>query len=273
MKIAFLGTPRFSQIILEKLIDSPFRPQLVITSEDEKTGRGQKLDLSPVKKTAAEHNIKVTSRLSDLDPDTNLCILVAFGKIIPGNILKIPKHGFLNVHPSLLPLYRGPSPIQSAILDGAKETGVTIMKLDEELDHGPILARSKIEIADTDTHESLIVKLANLGADLLIKTIPDYINKSFELKPQHHIDATWTEKITKATGHINLTNPPNPLSLNRMIRAYFPWPTVWSEINGKRIKFLPEGKIQMEGKKPMTIKEFLNGYPNYKNLIEKIFKL
>lgn len=272
MKITFLGTPRFSQIILEKLIDSPYKPQQVITGEDEKTGRGQKLEASPVKKTAAEHNIEFTTNLKKLDPKTDLCILVAFGKIIPADILAIPKFGFLNVHPSLLPLYRGPSPIQSAVLDGAKETGVTIMKLDEELDHGPILAQSKVKIEDTDTHESLITKLANLGADLLIKTIPDYTDESIELKPQHHIDATWTEKIEKESGHIDPLNPPNPLNLNRMIRAFYPWPTVWTEVNEKRIKFLPENKIQMEGKKPMTTKEFLNGYPKYKDLIEKLLR-
>lgn len=299
MIIAFFGTPRFSQIVLLKLIDSPYKPSLVITSPDAKVGRGQQLGQSPVKQTAVGNQIEVMQpeKLSDLTqgpsflPDDGLVkdgpfgsgpfdlgILVAYGKIIPKEVLDIAKFGFVNVHPSLLPKYRGPSPIHSAILAGDQKTGVTIMKLDEEVDHGPILGQTELKIDKDDTHDSLAEKLANAGADLLLKILPDYLEGKLKPKPQDHSQATFTEHITKQDGYIDLENPPDAITLDRMIRAYYPWPTVWGEVkvesqSGKlRIKFLPNGLIQPEGKKPMTVKEFLNGYPQAKELIEKVFK-
>ncbi len=280
-RIAFFGTPKIAGQILEKLINSNFKPQLVVTGADIGQGRGKKLQTTPVKEIAQKNHIKTIEpdnllnvnflkEFKAFSPD--IVILAAYGKIVPNKVLSIPKFGFVNIHPSLLPKYRGPSPIISAILDGTKETGVTIMKLDEELDHGPILAQKKTEIANDDNHDTLAAKLALVGSDLLLATLPGYLQGSTSPKPQHHLNATWTEKIEKQNGHIDLLNPPDPQTLNRMIRAYFPWPTVWSEINGKRIKFLPENKIQPEGKRPMTIKEFLNGYPEFKDKIENLFK-
>ena len=272
MKVAFFGTPRLAQIVLEKLIDSPYKPSLVVTALDAKAGRGQKLAPCPVKQTALANKIKVAEKL----PDFDIAILVAYGKIIPKNILSIPKYGFINVHPSLLPKYRGPSPIQSAILAGEEKTGVTIIKLDEQVDHGPILASKKITISPNDTHASLIEFLGKIGANLLLQTLPAYISGKIKPKPQDHTQATFTKHISKQDGYIDINDPPDPQTFDRMTRAYHPWPNVWTQIRikdkGLRINFLPEGKIQPEGKNPMTIKEFLNGYPQAKDLINALFE-
>ena len=269
MKIVFLGTPRLAQIILENLIDSDYKPQLIITGQDKKVGRGQNKIPTPVKQTAQKFKIKTSHQVPETSDRVDLAILVAFGQIIPQEILKIPKFGFINVHPSLLPKYRGPSPIQSAIIKGEIKTGVTIIKLDQEVDHGPILNQQEVVIEKEDTHESLIEKLGLIGANLLLVTLPDYLSGKIKPKEQNHKDATFTKKITKADGQIDLENPPSKQKLERMINAFYPWPTVWTKINSKIIKFLPKGMVQMEGKRATTIEEFLNGYPNLKSKIEK----
>ncbi len=265
MKVVFFGTPRLAQIILENLIASDYKPQLVITGPDTKFGRGQIVKQSPVKKTAAENRIDIlqAQNLSEKNLKFDLAILEAFGKIIPAEILKLPKYGFLNVHPSILPKYRGPSPIQSAILSGDKKTGVSIIRLDEEVDHGPIIAQQEVPVEDFDTHETLVEKLGAIGSNLLIKTIPDYLSGKIKPEEQNHSLATFTKKITKSDGQIDLENPPNPQQFDRMIRAFFPWPGVWSvvETGNLRIRFLPKGLMQMEGKRPLTIAQLKNGYP------------
>lgn len=280
MKIAFFGTPRFAQIVLEKLIDSPLRPQLVVTGPDAKAGRGQKPQESPVKQIAVKNHIKILqpqnlSAVSGQLSDVDLSILVAYGKIIPKDILSLPRYGFVNVHPSLLPKYRGPSPIQSAILAGEEKTGVTIMLLDEKVDHGPILAQKVVEIEKTDTHESLIVKLGKIGSDLLIEVLPYYMAGELIAKPQDHTKATFTKHINKKDGQIDLKNPPDPQTFDRLIHAFYPWPGVWTRLSTTdnrllTIKFLPGNLIQPEGKRVMTLSEFKNGYPN---MSEKISNL
>ncbi|MBI3282966.1 methionyl-tRNA formyltransferase, partial [Candidatus Curtissbacteria bacterium] len=293
MKIIFFGTPRFAQIVLEKLTDSPFRPTLVITAPDAKSGRGRNLQASPVKQTAVKNRIEVLGPKSLSDPNFqfkisnlkfDLAILVAYGKIIPSNILKLPRLGFVNVHPSLLPKYRGPSPIISAILAGEEKTGISIMLLDEKVDHGPILAQHEVPIDKDDTHASLIEKLAEIGAQLLIETLPYYTSGDLAPAPQNHKEATNTQHIKKSAGAIDLENPPNPQTFDRMIRAYYPWPTVWTQLRqgsdgqAKILKFLPSNTpnepflIQPEGKKPMTVKEFKNGYPEIFKKISQIFE-
>lgn len=282
MKIAFFGTPKIARQVLEKLISSAYQPQLVITGSDTKQGRGRKLQPNPVKEISTKNKIrtirptnlkdkKFLAEFKKFAPD--VAILIAYGKIIPDAVLSIPKFGFVNIHPSLLPKYRGPSPINSAILGGDKITGVSLIILDSDLDHGPIIAQKELPITKTDTHDSLATKLANLGSSLLMATLSDYLNLNITPQAQDHDLATYTEKITKQNGKINLENPPNPQTLDRMIRAYYPWPTVWFELNSKKIKLLPENKIQPEGKKPMTIKEFLNGYPQMKKLLEKLLPI
>ena len=274
MKVVFLGTPRLAQIVLEKLIASLYKPALVITAPNTKAGRGQKFQESPVKQTAKAHKIPVNSQLSGVDQNTDFVILVAYGQLIPKEILEIPKYGFVNVHPSLLPKYRGPSPIQSVIFDGNKKTGISIIVLDEILDHGPILAKKEISIDENDTHARLIEKLGKIGADLLIESLPKYLNGSLKPQKQNHQNATYTKKITKADGKIDLANPPNAKTLDRMIRAFYPWPSTWCKFTVKgsqfTVKLLPNKMLQPEGKRPMTIAEFKNGFPELAGQIQII---
>lgn len=267
--IVFLGTPRLAQITLEKLIGTDFQPSCIVTGPETKAGRGQNLQKTPVAQTALANNIPVTE-LKDIESDFDLAILVAFGKILPQKILDKSKHGFLNVHPSLLPKYRGPSPIQTAILEGEEKTGVSIMLLDKKVDHGPVLAQQEIELTSSDTHQSLIEKLGNLGADLLIKTVPGYLDGSVQPTPQDDSKATFTSHIEKQQGYIDPENPPSPEKVGKTIRAFYPWPSAWTKINGKMVKLLPENLVQPEGKRPMTIKEFLNGNPQAKPTLETI---
>lgn len=281
MKIAFFGTPRFAQIVLEKLIDSPFKPSIIVTAPDAKSGRGQKLIPTPVKQTALGNSIEILqpenlndSRFKIDDLRFDMAILTAYGKIIPKEILNIPKFGFINVHPSLLPKYRGPSPIQSALLNGETKTGVSIILLDEQIDHGLIFSRQEIKIENDDNNQTLHEKLGEIGADLLLKILPDYLEGKLKPKAQDHKNATFTKHISRKDGCFDPDNPPSKAKLQNMIRAFYPWPGVYTDLRFKdkdlRIKFLPGDKIQPEGKKPMTIREFKNGYPGLSKLIENL---
>ena len=282
MKIVFFGTPQNAALVLSKLISSKFRPALVITGVDVKRGRGKKLQPTPVKRIAEASGLQVLTpenlkdkkfieAFREFAPD--IAVLIAYGKLIPAEILAIPNFGFVNIHPSLLPKYRGPSPIYQAILAGDKKTGVTIIKLDKELDHGPVIAQKELVITEKDTHDSLMTKLANVGAELLIDILPSYLDGSLKPKHQDHTKATYTEMIKKEDGYIDLENPPDSEKLNRMIRAYHPWPGVWTKINGKIFKFLPGNFIQPEGKRAMSIEAFKNGYPEVFQQISRLFGL
>src|SRR3990167_9000605 len=285
MKIVFFGTPQNAALVLSKLISSKFRPALVITGVDVKRGRGKQLQSTPVRRVAEANDIKVLSpenlnneKFIDAFREfaSDIAILIAYGKLIPAEILAIPNFGFVNIHPSLLPKYRGPSPIYQTILAGDKKTGVTIIKLDKELDHGQIITSKELSITEKDTHDSLMTKLANVGAELLIDIMPSYLDGSSEPKQQDHTKATYTEMIKKEDGYIDLKNPPDPEKLDRMIRAYYPWPGVWSKVKVKSgksiiIKFLPGNLIQPEGKLAMTIAEFKNGYPRVYEQIKHLF--
>lgn len=279
MKILFFGTGFYVIPILETLI-SDFEVPLVLTTE--------KSDSEPVSKFCRENNIEclrvskftdsVEGQLSMVN--ASLAVLANFSLIIPERILKIFPKGIINIHPSLLPKYRGPAPGQTAILNGDKKTGVTIIKLDEQVDHGPILAQLEEPILDRDTAQTLYERLFKIGSHLLSKSLPKYL--SGELKPveQNHSKATFTKTLTRQDGFIDLNSQSSIVNgqLSRMIRAYFPWPGVWTKttINNKQsiIKFLPEKRIQVEGKKPMTFKDFLNGYaklqPQLVELLEKL---
>ena len=241
-------------------------------------------------------NMEFLEQFKNLKPE--LAIVAAYGKILPKEILDIPSRGFINVHGSLLPHYRGASPIQTAILNGEKETGVTIMEVDEEMDHGPTLANSQWPIADSDTYESLSQKLAVLGAELLIKILPDYISGKIKPVPQEHEKATYTKIIKKEDGKIDWSK--NAKEIERMTRAYYPWPTAWTIWRIKnlelRIKILEseilgnnenykigevfltlknelavkcgEGaliikKLRLEGGKILSAREFLNGHKDF----------
>lgn len=306
LNIIFFGTPEFSAIVLQKLIDIGYKPACVVTAPDKPVGRKQELTPTPVKSLIMEHktwNIKIlqpekldSEFANKLKPNAyDLFIVAAYGKIIPADILKIPKYGTLNIHPSLLPLYRGPSPIQAVILNGNQKTGVTIMKMDEKMDHGPIVAQRELKIKNQDTFKTLGEKLFDSGAELLIEILPDYIAGKIKPKEQNHKKATYTKIIKKEDGHIDWSKPAD--YIESQLRAFTPWPGIYTFFNNKRLKILdlntktpniaspgeamlgkvmkegdnfliqtgkgfivPE-KVQLEGKKMQTAQEFLRGYP------------
>ncbi|EKD56084.1 MAG: hypothetical protein ACD_58C00304G0012 [uncultured bacterium] len=301
-RIIFFGTPEFAVPSLQILIDSGSLARLginqspiaVVTEPDRPAGRGKKLKYSSVKELAQKNNLQIyqpekistlSSQLSALEPD--VAIVVAYGQIIPKEILEIPKFGFINLHPSLLPKYRGPSPIQAAILNGDKVTGVTIIKLDEKMDHGPILAQQELEIANSKKqktnkiqipidYENLSKELAKLGAELLIKTLPDYLNNKIKPINQDHTKATFTKLINKSDGLINWSEPVD--LIERKIRAYNPWPGAYTFINNKRLKIcqahikydkLIIDLVQLEGKKIITWSEFIRGHKDIINLLDE----
>lgn len=303
IRFVFFGTPEFSTIILENLIAAGYMPAAVVTNPDEPAGRKHILTAPAVKMSAFKFNIpvlqpqKFRGNLEFLEKFKNLkselAIVAAYGKILPKEVLDIPSRGFINVHPSLLPKYRGASPIQYAILNDDKKTGVTIMKIDEEMDHGPILANSLWPIAYGDTYKSLSEKLAELGTEILIKTIPDYISGKIKPVEQDHSQATYTKIIKKEDGKIDWSK--SAAETERMARAYYPWPMAWTTWNGKILKiieaeisknfndykikeiFFKNGKLgvkcgkdaliikklQLEGGRVLSPQEFLNGHKNF----------
>lgn len=280
LRIVFFGTPAFVLPVLETL-DKNFIVVGVVTTHDQKVGRKQILTPTPVKQWAIKNNksVLIEEELSSLNPD--LFIVAAFGKIIGKTMLEIPKYGAINIHPSLLPKYRGASPIQSAIFQGDKETGISIIKMDEEMDHGQLLYVKKIFLSNNDNFASLSIKMFQAAADVLPQVIDDFVREKIHPVPQNDAEATFCDHITKHHGYFDIDPPAGGLlfqeKIDRMIRAYYPWPGVWTKIqmeNGEKkiIKFLPEKRIQMEGKNPMSYKEFLNGYPQLKSKIEKIMR-
>jgi len=266
IQIVFIGTPEFGAKILKGLTH---RPVLVITVPDKPVGRKKILTPSPVKKQAELFNIPVEYDLNKIK-DVDLIITAAYGKIIPKDILDIPKYGAINIHPSLLPKHRGPSPIQITILNGDKSTGVSIMLMDEEIDHGPIISSIEFPINKDYTYSELDSTLAEEAVKLLINTIPKWINKDIQARPQDHSKATYTKIIKKEDGEIDWKKTPQ--EIERQIRAFNPWPGTFTIWKGKTIKILEAEvikdklvikKVQPEGKKPMTFEDFLRGHKDF----------
>jgi len=283
-RIVFIGTPDFAAASLNRLIRSPFHPYLIITEPDRHQGRGQKIIFSPVKSIAEAHNIdiwqpdkikNIKSEIEDLKPD--LIVVAAYGQIIPKAIIDCAKLGAINVHPSLLPKYRGASPIQSVILSGEKKTGVTIMKMDEKMDHGPLLSQIEFKFDDKISANSLEQNLANIGANLLVRTIALYVSSQIKPFTQNHKKATYTKLIQKSDGKIDWNNAPE--KIERKIRAYYPWPGAYTTINGKILKICQAhmnndkiiiDRVQLEGKKEMSFDEFARGYHKPIDFLTKI---
>ena len=278
-RFAFFGTPEFASIILDELELKGFLPAVVVTAPDAPKGRKLIMSPSEVKVWAEKRNIPVLTPKTLRDGtfpeliaphDCALFIVAAYGKIIPKEVLDIPKHGTLNVHPSLLPKFRGSSPIESAIFSDEKHTGVTIMVLDEEMDHGPVLAqRERIMNNWPPKGTELTRDLAHFGGVLLAEIIPEWLGglKAF---PQDHTRATFTKKIVKEDGLINLTD--EPVKNYKKIRAYDGWPGAYffTERGGKKIRVriddaeLKDGvliilRITPEGKNSMSYEDFLRG--------------
>lgn len=278
VKTIFVGTPEFGAIVLERLIEADFKPILVITFPDKPVGRKQILTPPPVKVMAQKFGIPIEQperiencklKIENLKPD--LIMVAAYGQIIPKEILDIPKCGSLNVHPSLLPKYRGPSPVQCTILNDDKETGVTIVLMDKKMDHGDIVANSEFQITNPQiTTGELSKKLANLGAELLIKTVPRWIEGKIKPRPQDEKRATYTKILKREDGKIDWQKRPE--EIERQIRAFQHWPGSYTLYQGKRLKILraeiKEDKliikeVQLEGKKPMSFEDFLKGHSDF----------
>jgi len=263
LKIIFIGTPEFGAIILEGMIKGKYKPDLVITNPDKPVGRKKTITPSPVKLTAEKYKIPILQKekikeceekIKNLNP--GLIVVAAFGEILPREILKIPEHGCLNVHPSLLPKFRGSSPIQFAILNGEKKTGTTIILMDEKMDHGPILNQRSTEIKEVETALELRKKLAQLGSSLLLETITRWTRNLIEPKPQDDGKATFTRALIKEDGRINWQKTAE--ELEREVRAFSIWPcsfTVWERRDGIkiRIKILKARVYKVKGGIPYSI--------------------
>ena len=245
MRIVFMGTPEFSVPPLECLIRSEYDVVGVYTQPDRPTGRGRTLEQSPVKNLALAQGLEVfqpvrlrnpdeVQRLAVLKPD--LILVAAFGQILPQSVLDIPPFGCLNIHPSLLPKYRGATPIPSAILGGDDETGVTIMLMDAGMDTGAIVSQIIVGIEPQDTTESLTKRLAQAGVRLLGETLPLWFDHSLKPQPQDGSKATYTTPIAKEEGIINWQMSAEEIS--RRVRAFYPWPGCCTWWQGKLLKLL-----------------------------------
>jgi len=279
-RIAYFGTPRFATVVLDELKVAGITPSLIVTRPDKPKGR--KLIMTPpeVAVWTHEHDIECVQP-EKLDDDFianlharnfDLFIVVAYGKIIPSEIITMPRHGTLNVHPSLLPRLRGASPIESAILH-ENETGTTIMQIDEEMDHGPIVAQKKVaEWSNTDIPKAseLETLLAHESGKLLAEVIPKWLADSITPQEQEHDNATYCAKITKEDGLIDLADDPE--KNYRKIRAFDQWPRAYffTERNGRQIRVaiidasienntLTIKRVVPEGKKEMNYEDFLRG--------------
>lgn len=273
MSVVFFGSSKYVLPIID-VLNKNFGLELVITTE--KTETEPVIAFCKINKIPYL-SVKNKDELKSLiinHKSLSLGVVADFGVIIPKEILNLFPKGILNIHPSLLPKYRGSTPVQTAILNGDKKTGVTIIKLDEHVDHGPIMAQETEQIDPADSSQILLEKLFQKSADLLIKVLNDYESGKTELKEQDHKNSTYTKILKRDDGYIDISDSIEINEIERKIRAYFPWPGVWTQIiiNDKlvRIKFLPNKKIQVEGKKEMSYKDFINGYPNGKALLEKL---
>jgi methionyl-tRNA formyltransferase len=253
--IIFMGTPEFAVPALKALHKNDQDIALVVTQPDRPKGRGRKRTPSPVKETAMNLGYSVIQPSSVRTVEFSNCIekhtpdfivVVAFGHIIPKNILNIPEIATINIHASLLPKYRGPAPIQWAIINGEKETGVTTMLMDEGLDTGDILLSSKLEIAPDDTSDTLHNRLADLGADLLIQTLNAFETGDINPISQDHSQVTYAPMLKKNDGRINWGRPAN--ALEAFIRGMTPWPGAFTFHEKKRFKIFRAKTIVMDTK-------------------------
>jgi methionyl-tRNA formyltransferase len=306
-KILFMGTSLFAKEILTGLVEEGYNITAIFTQPDKKVGREQKISASPLKELATMHNIpffqpekldnRAASEIKSIGPE--IIIVAAYGKILPANILEIPKRGCFNVHASLLPKFRGPSPIQNALMEGAKKTGITIIKMDAGIDTGDILSQKEIEIEASDTSSTLSQKLSILGKELMAETMKLIIQEKIKPQKQNDQEATFCQLVEREDGHI-FWNEEAEIIYNKY-RALYSWPgifTFWKEAEKmQRIKlcrvsladfdsqekrqigeiFESEDKIgvqtakgviileeiQLEGKNPTAPQEFIKGHPKF----------
>ena len=255
MKIIFMGTPDFAAASLEALIDSRHEIQAVVTQPDKPKGRKGELTPSPVKVVAEEKGIKVYQPLKVRDEEfvetlraynPDVIVVVAFGQIIPLSILKMPKFGCVNIHGSLLPKYRGAAPIQWAVLDGEKETGITTILMDEGIDTGDILLKKTIKIDADETSGSLFDKLMALGAKTILETLDELEKGSLTPTKQEESPTAYAKMLTKAMGLIDFTK--SAKELDCFVRGMDPWPSAYTLLAGKTLKLWKVRAVEKSGK-------------------------
>ncbi len=244
MKIVFFGTPEPAAACLQTLLDAKHQIVGVVTQPDRPRGRGRQIAFSPVKELAIKNNLLIaqpakvknnpefSSWLRSLKAE--IAVVVAYGQILPGDILDVPKFGFINLHASLLPKYRGAAPVQWALLNGEKETGVTIMQIDQRLDAGEIIRQEKIAIEEEDNAETLAHRLFAVGKEVLLQAIREIETGKAELRAQVESEATFAPALTKESGELDWRKP--AAQINNRIRALVPWPTAHTFFKGKQLK-------------------------------------
>ncbi len=302
MKIVFMGTPDFSVKALEAIIKAGHEVTAVVTQPDKPKGRNRQLQMTPVKECAVRYGIPVFQPVKLRSPEAveqlrtypaDAYVVAAFGQILSDEVLSIPRFGCINIHASLLPAYRGAAPIQRVIMDGMTETGITIMKMDSGIDTGDIILQGSLEIRDSDTGGSLHDRLSMLGADMIVKVLPEIENGTAHYIKQDSSGSNYVGMIQKNEGIIKWEKP--SCEIERLIRALDPWPSaytyrgsrmlkIWkasverpdeavenampgaiAEITGDALYiatgdgYLKVTEIQMEGKKRMSVHDFLLG--------------
>ncbi|MFH1427307.1 MAG: methionyl-tRNA formyltransferase [Patescibacteria group bacterium] len=304
INLIFFGTAEFGISSLKKILsDRRFNILAIITQPDKKIGRKQITTSPPIKLIANQNQIPILqpkniidikNQIIKINPD--LAILIAYGQIIPKEILDIPKLGFINVHGSILPKYRGAACLQAPILNGDKFSGISIMKMDKGLDTGPIIKQEKIALAKSETADSLHNKLANLAAEILPDIIIRYSLGKIKLQPQKDKNTSYIKKLTKEDGKISWQNSAEKIECQ--VRAFYPWPGSYTKLENKILKIIKVNnkilkinkhkigtlflinsqlamqcgknaliieKLQLEGKKIITAEEFIKGYSKYIN--------
>lgn len=290
LRVVFMGSPAHTIPYLNALAACPFEIVGVVTETDKPTGRGQQVAPTAIKEHAEILGLPVftfetlrdkTAKkiFKDLKPD--LVIVAAYGKIIPKSWLEIPTHGFLNIHYSLLPEFRGATPHQSAILAGKKKSGYTIFKLEPGLDTGPILTQKEIDISPNDTSLSLISKMINPSVVSLLQTLPAYVKGKKKLTAQNDNKATSTREFTKEDGRIDWSRPISEIDCQ--IRGLMPWPNAFTELNGERLIILAShiendklviDAVKPSGKKAMSFADWQRGNPvNWLTFLAKTGKV
>jgi methionyl-tRNA formyltransferase len=251
-RVVFMGTPSFAVPILEGLAEDGYPITAVVTQPDRPSGRKGTPIASPVKQKALELGLPVLQPQRMRDPafldqlrsfQPDVIVVAAFGKILPREVLSLPPHSCLNVHASLLPKYRGASPISAAILAGEPVTGVTVMLINESLDSGDVLAQRQVAVAPTDTTEALSQKLAAVGRELLLEVLPRWVAGEIVPRPQIHSEATFTTVLAKQEGSIDWTRP--AVEIERQVRAYYPWPSAYTYWDGQQLRIL-RAKVRKE---------------------------
>lgn len=302
MRVIFMGTPDFSVGTLEALAEAGHEIVLAVTQPDKPKGRGKSVQFPPVKEAALARGIEVYQPRRVREEacieylrkyEADIIVVVAFGQILPKEILEMPRYGCVNVHASLLPKYRGAAPIQWAVINGEKVTGVTTMRMDEGLDTGDMILKEEVALAPDETGGSLFDRLAQTGAELCLRTLEAIENGTAVYTPQNHEEATHTSMIKKQLGEIDWTKPAQ--EIERLIRGLNPWPSAYTHLNRKTLKvwkaetveetageqmepgsiagvtknsiFVRTGQgllklveVQLEGKKRMTADAFLRGF-------------